>query len=136
MESTRPGKNLGKYDRLALAECIDLVISGGRTIFYNGLNQVKIQCEAREDANTMLSWASLPLSPCHRALARLSRLPGPCWILGALGSWAWGWLGTLFLLALRVRSLVPPSWQWDLALLEDYAVQGLSLPQPVFLTFS
>ena len=54
MESTRPGKNLGKYDRLALAECIDLVISGGRTIFYNGLNQFKIQCETREDANTLL----------------------------------------------------------------------------------
>ena len=54
MESTRPGKNLGKYDRLALAECIDLVISGGRTIFYNGLNQVKIQCETREDANTLV----------------------------------------------------------------------------------
>ena len=54
MESTRPGKNLGKYDRLALAECIDLVIDGGRTIFYNGLNQVKIQCESREDANTLV----------------------------------------------------------------------------------
>ena len=54
MESTRPGKNLGKYDRLALAECIDLVISGDRTIFYNGLNQVKIQCETREDANTLV----------------------------------------------------------------------------------
>ena len=54
MESTRPGKNLGKYDRLALAECIDLVISGGRTIFYNGQNQVKIQCESREDANILV----------------------------------------------------------------------------------
>ena len=54
MESTRPGKNLGKYDRLALAECIDLVIDGGRTIFYNGLNQVKIHCESREDANTLV----------------------------------------------------------------------------------
>ena len=54
MESTRPGKNLGKYDRLALAECIDLVISGGGTIFYNGLNQVKIQCETWEDANTLV----------------------------------------------------------------------------------
>ena len=54
MESTRPGKNLGKYDRLALAECIDLVFDGGRTIFYNGINQVKIQCESREDANTLV----------------------------------------------------------------------------------
>ena len=54
MESTRPGKNSGKYDRLALAECIDLVISEGRTIFYNRLNQVKIQCESREDANTLV----------------------------------------------------------------------------------
>ena len=50
MESTRPGKNLGKYDRLALAECIDLVVRVPRTIFYNGINQVKIQCEDREDA--------------------------------------------------------------------------------------
>ena len=54
MESTRPGKNLGKYDRLALAECIDLVVRGARTIFYNGINQVKIQCEDREDANTLV----------------------------------------------------------------------------------
>ena len=54
MESTRPGKNLGKNDRLALAECIDLGIDSGRTIFYNGLNQVKIQCEFREDANTLV----------------------------------------------------------------------------------
>ena len=52
MESTRPGKNLGKYDRLALAECIDLVVRGARTIFYNGINRVKIQCEDKEDANT------------------------------------------------------------------------------------
>ena len=54
MESTRPRKNLGKYDRLALAECIDLVINGGRTIFYNGLNQDTIQCESREEVNTLI----------------------------------------------------------------------------------
>ena len=54
MESTRPGKKLGKYDRLALAECIDLVILGAKTIFYNGINQFNIQCEDREDANTLV----------------------------------------------------------------------------------
>ena len=54
MESTRPGKNLGKYDRLALAKCVDVVIRGGRTIFYNGINQLKIHYEVREDANTLV----------------------------------------------------------------------------------
>ena len=53
MESTRPGKNLGKYDRLALVECIDLFVSRGRTIFYNGPNQVKIQCESRDIVNRL-----------------------------------------------------------------------------------
>ena len=59
MESTRPVKNSDKYDQLALAECINLVIRGAKTIFYNGINQVKIQCEDREDANTLVRWQEL-----------------------------------------------------------------------------
>ena len=50
----QPGKNLGKYDRLALAECIDLVVRGTKNIFYNGVNQVKTQCGDKEDANTLV----------------------------------------------------------------------------------
>ena len=38
----------------SLLRRIDEFFDGGRTIFYNGLNQVKIQCESREDANTLV----------------------------------------------------------------------------------
>ena len=46
--------NLGKYDPLALAECLDLVVRGAKTIFYNGIDQVKIQREDEQDANTLV----------------------------------------------------------------------------------
>ena len=54
MESTIPGRNLGKYDFIAIADLIDEVIDGERVIRRNGQNQCKIICEAREDANTLI----------------------------------------------------------------------------------
>ena len=54
MESTIPGRNLGKYDFIAIADLIDEVIDGERVIRRNGQNQCKIICEAREEANTLI----------------------------------------------------------------------------------
>ena len=54
IESTQPGKNLTKYDRLSLTKCIDLVIKGDRTIHNNGINQVKICCQVRKHANLLI----------------------------------------------------------------------------------
>ena len=39
MESTIPGRNVGKYDFIALADLIDEVIAGERVIRRNGQNQ-------------------------------------------------------------------------------------------------
>ena len=55
MESTVPGRNLGKYDPLTIADQIDEVIQGGRTIHRNGLNQIKIVCSERADANLLIT---------------------------------------------------------------------------------
>ena len=72
MESTRPGKNLDKYDRLALAECADLAIRSGRTIFYSGKNQVKIYICLR---NIRLSGYSYLLTPAIPPLRQCIHLP-------------------------------------------------------------
>ena len=55
MESTVPGRNLGKYDPLTIADQIDEFVRAERTIHRNGLNQIKIVCSGRVDANLLIS---------------------------------------------------------------------------------
>ena len=55
VESTIPGRNLGKYDPLTIANQIDEVVQGERTIHRNELNQIKIVCSGRADANLLIS---------------------------------------------------------------------------------
>ena len=54
MESTVPGRNLGKYGLLTIADQIDKVIQGERTIHRNWLNQMKIVCSGSADANLLI----------------------------------------------------------------------------------
>ena len=62
MESTIEGRNLGKYDFIAIADAIDKMIDGERNIRHNGLNQCKIICEVREDANLLILSKDLRLA--------------------------------------------------------------------------
>ena len=62
MESTIPGRNLGKYDFIAFADLIDEVFGWDRVIQRNGLNQCKIICDAREDANSLILSVDLKMA--------------------------------------------------------------------------
>ena len=62
MESTVPGRNMGKYDPLTIADQIDEVIRSERTIHRNGLNQIKIVCSGRDDANLLISSHELKMT--------------------------------------------------------------------------
>ena len=62
MESTVPGRNLGRYDPLTIDDQIDEVIQGERTIHRNGLNQIKIVCSGRADANQLISLRELRMA--------------------------------------------------------------------------
>ena len=55
MESTVPGRNLGRYDPLTIVDQIDEVIQGELTILWNEFNQIKIICSGRADANLLMS---------------------------------------------------------------------------------
>ena len=55
MESTVSGRNLGRYDPLTIPDQINEVIQGERTIQRNGLDQIKIVCSGRADANLLIS---------------------------------------------------------------------------------
>lgn len=55
MESNNTQRNLGKLDPIALGKLISKFIHGERKIYVSGRNQVKIFCESREDANTLLT---------------------------------------------------------------------------------
>ena len=62
MESTISGRNLGKYDFIAIADLIDEVIDRERVIRRNSQNQCKIICDAREDANSLILSVDLKLA--------------------------------------------------------------------------
>ena len=55
MESTVPGRNLDKYNPLTIADQIDEVVRAERTIHWNVLDQIKIVCSGRVDANLLIS---------------------------------------------------------------------------------
>ena len=79
MESTVSGRNLGRYDPLTIADQIDEVIQAGRTIHRNGLNQIKIVCSSRADANLLITSHDLRILGNETAdyIARsAARLPG------------------------------------------------------------
>lgn len=61
MDNLNPNRSTGRYDALALADSIDAVISGGRRMFRNGRNQVKIFCNDWRDANFLLDSPDLKI---------------------------------------------------------------------------
>ena len=62
MESTISGRNLGKYDFIAIANLIYEVIKGEWVIQRNGQNQCKIICDARENGNSLILSVDLKLA--------------------------------------------------------------------------
>lgn len=55
MESEEGDRNLGRYDPIAIGKLVANYVSGDRTIYVSGRNQVKIFCQQLLDANNLLS---------------------------------------------------------------------------------
>lgn len=54
MEGSIDGRNLGKYDPIAIGKLLARFIEGDRRIYITGRNQIKIHCNKIEDANLLL----------------------------------------------------------------------------------
>lgn len=59
LESTVAGRNVRKYDPISLIDLLSPFIVGNKTITRNGKNQVKIFCEDRNSANSLITSRSL-----------------------------------------------------------------------------